>query len=609
MKRASITRIGSILILCVFPIIFLAQTSGSDFDEDRYIAEVQKMIEEKGYTWTAGKTSVSGLSPEEKMKLLGAVPPPEHLFANIPVFQAPDDTLEWDYFDWRDYDGITPVTDQEACGSCWAFAAVAELESQMLIYDQRFADLSEQQALSCITSDGGCGGGWAWEAYDLFMAYGSVSEGCMPYEADDTVPCREDLCTPLGRIIGYESVANSVSDIKHALMRGPVWTTFTVVNEFYSYIDGCFEYDTKRPINHAVIIVGWDENACLEGGAWICKNSWGIGFGNQGYFKIKYGACNVGKYSSQIIYDPSRTFVHLDTPDSGDNLYFDQQVEVTWTIDREMPDSVKVFLGSDDGMFDEELLFAGTASDDSHTWIVPPVNRTAVRISVFAYKDGEVTGMDFTDGAYGIMNDSAVPWVDLRYPDGGESFMGGDEVDISWIALDNACVDSLTIYCSYNGGQDYELITSGEPNDSLYQWTVPHVSCDSCRIMIVAYDPGMNTNYDQSNGLFMIESAATAVEEETPRFVDRLDQNFPNPFNGTTTIAYSVARKGIVAIRIYDAAGRLVDIIEHREREPGQYQSIWRGVDRKGNPVASGIYFCRITAGGFSKSIKINYVR
>ena len=63
------------------------------------------------------------------------------------------------------------------------------------------------------------------------------------------------------------------------------------------------------------------------------------------------------------------------------------------------------------------------------------------------------------------------------------------------------------------------------------------------------------------NGFFSIESAATGVEEGTPRYTDRLEQNFPNPFNGT---------------------------------------------DRKGNPV---IYFCRIVSTGFSKSIKINYVR
>ncbi len=609
MKSATVVRIVWILLISIIPIFLLAQSPGEDFDEDKYIAEVQRLIEERGYTWTAGKTSVSGLSPEEKQKLLGAVQPPEHLLANYPVYQAPEDTIEWEYFDWRDYDAITPVTNQGGCGSCWAFGAVAELESFMLIYDQRFADLSEQQVLSCITTGGSCSGGWDYEAYDLFMSYGSVSEGCMPYEADDTLPCRQDLCTPIGRIIGYESVGNSVNDIKHALMRGPVWTTFTVVNEFYSYIDGCFEYDTNKPINHAVIIIGWDENACIDGGAWICKNSWSAGWGDEGFFKIKYGACNVGKNSSQILYEPSRTFVHLDTPDGSSLFCFGQEIEVTWTIDREVPDSVKVFLGSYDGMFDEELLFAGTASDNSFIWTVPSVNMTNVMISVFAYKDGEITGMDFTDNPYTIGQDLAYPWVDLRYPNGGESFIGGEVVDVSWVALDNICVDSLSIYCSYNAGQDYELITSGEPNDSLYQWTVPYANCDSCKIMIAAYDPGLNISYDQSNGLFTIESPATGVEELTPHYTDRLEQNFPNPFNGTTTIAYSVARKGMVDIRVYDAAGRLVDIIESREREPGNYQAVWRGTDRKGNPVASGIYFCRIVSADFSKSIKMNYVR
>jgi C1A family cysteine protease len=608
MKKANIVRIVWILLIAAIAVFLLAQSPRREFDEDEFIAQVQRLIEERGYSWTAGKTSVSGLSPEEKKKLLGAVQPPEDVYASLPAFQALGDTIEWDYFNWRDYDAITPITHQGPCGSCWAFAAVAELESNMLIYDQRFADLSEQQVMSCNVYGSGCSGGWSEAAYLLFMSYGSVSEGCMPYEADDTVPCREDMCTPLGKIVGYESVQNSVNIIKQALMRGPVWTTFTVDDPFYAYESGCLEYNATGPINHAVIIIGWDDNECFGEGAWICKNSWGENWGDSGFFKIKYGDSKIGQNSTQLIYEPSRTLVHLDNPNDGGQFSPGQQVDIVWTIARETPDSVKVFLGSDDGFFDEDLLFASTAGEDSFLWTVPDINMTDARISVYAYVAGEVTGMDFSDNTYNISEDVAVPWVGLFYPNGGESFIGGEEIDISWIALDNVNVDSLSIFYSSNGGQDYELITSGEPNDSLYQWTVPQVDSDSCKVMIVAYDPGMNSNYDASDGLFSI-TILTGVEVETPRYDDRLEQNFPNPFNGTTTIAYSVGRKGFVDIRIYDAAGRLVDIVERREREPGSYQTIWRGTDRKGNPVTSGIYFCRITAGEFSKSIKINYLR
>ncbi len=98
-------------------------------------------------------------------------------------------------------------------------------------------------------------------------------------------------------------------------------------------------------------------------------------------------------------------------------------------------------------------------------------------------------------------------------------------------------------------------------------------------------------------------------EPVVPSYVDRLEQNYPNPFNGTTTIAYTLATKSEVDIRIYDTAGRLIRIVEQKTREPGRYETVWRGNDNAGRAVASGIYFCRITTGSFNQTRKIVYLR
>ncbi|MCK4235750.1 MAG: T9SS type A sorting domain-containing protein, partial [Candidatus Krumholzibacteria bacterium] len=88
-----------------------------------------------------------------------------------------------------------------------------------------------------------------------------------------------------------------------------------------------------------------------------------------------------------------------------------------------------------------------------------------------------------------------------------------------------------------------------------------------------------------------------------------LEQNFPNPFNGTTTIFYSVAELCDVEIRIYDTAGRLVRILERKQRGPGRYRIIWNGKGDGGQDVSSGVYFCRIKAGKFRQTRKILYLR
>ena len=74
-------------------------------------------------------------------------------------------------------------------------------------------------------------------------------------------------------------------------------------------------------------------------------------------------------------------------------------------------------------------------------------------------------------------------------------------------------------------------------------------------------------------------------------------QNFPNPFNPTTTIEYAVGSGGPVSMRIFDTAGRLVRTLVNEEKIPGRYSIMWDGRNDSGTPVASGTYFYELTVG------------
>ncbi len=295
----------AVVILALFTIsvspAFTAESPASDPE----IEAIQREIDTNGYSWVATRTWVTDLSPEERRALLGTRMPIDvaRRFAvltedDLPFPVLRDHPSTWD---WRDYGGVSPVTSQGSCGSCWDFAGIAALESAVLIGEGVEYDLSEQQILSCRTPGYGCGGGWPSWVWSYVREHGAVLESCMPYEADDTVPCGDDYCLKYAATDEWVDIPNTIDAIKTAVLIAPCATTFTVYDDFHSYGGGCYEHAGDDPINHAVLIVGWDDAACSGDGAWLAKNSWGESFGEDGYFWMKYGSCNFGN-GTQLLY-------------------------------------------------------------------------------------------------------------------------------------------------------------------------------------------------------------------------------------------------------------------------------------------------------------------
>jgi hypothetical protein len=88
-----------------------------------------------------------------------------------------------------------------------------------------------------------------------------------------------------------------------------------------------------------------------------------------------------------------------------------------------------------------------------------------------------------------------------------------------------------------------------------------------------------------------------------------LMQNFPNPFNPSTTLTFDVAQAGNVTIQIYDVSGRLVATPLNAHKEIGRHGVEWNGKDTNGSLVPSGIYFYRMRAASFEATKKMILVR
>jgi len=263
--------------------------------------------------------------------------PPELDLSHLTGQSAPKpSTPTVSRFDWRSAGKVTPVKAQGNCDSCYAFAAVANFESRLLINGEGQYDLSENNVKECNWYDTSCGGGNFKQVVGFLSKQGAVLESCDGYVASD-VACKTSCAyqkTLLDwRIISAgESVAATNVLKSYIQTYGPVFTSLYVGKgdawgtEFQNY-DGSYvlNHAGQETPNHAVVIVGWDDSLVqqADGGAWIVKNSWGpnwggtCGYGAEGgYFYIAYGAARIGSNASFIYnwqdYDPTGGIMYFD---------------------------------------------------------------------------------------------------------------------------------------------------------------------------------------------------------------------------------------------------------------------------------------------------------
>jgi C1A family cysteine protease len=264
----------------------------------------------------------------------GFVPPPgdlSHLRAPEPAHLLGFATS----YDWRVAGMVTPVKSQGSCGSCYAFASIGNFESRMLIDGAGAYNFSENNVKECEYFGSSCAGGNYWKVANYLAAYGTVLETCDPYVASD-VTCNSS-CPYQKTLLDWQVVSSSgvppTNVLKSYLQTyGPLYTAMYAGNydawhtEFQTY-DGSYTlyYAGPEPPNHAVLIVGWDDNLPHAGGtgAWIVKNSWGTGWGGTwgygaegGYFTIAYGSAHMGSYASFLNtwqnYDPNGALLYHD---------------------------------------------------------------------------------------------------------------------------------------------------------------------------------------------------------------------------------------------------------------------------------------------------------
>jgi len=269
--------------------------------------------------WTPALNRLTEMDHRQRRSLLGFVPGPNELslknredLAKVhhQAFRAALMVAPPTYppaHDLRSVNGqnfVTSVKDQKTCGSCVAFGTLAATEGTYQVSSNNpnsGIDLSEAQLFYCYARAAGrtCGynsdpnGGW-WPsgALDACKNSGVADEACYPYTDGDqncTGLC-QDWQARAYKITGWHSLS-SAADIKNWLSsRGPVVTTMSVYEDFFSYSSGVYHYvNGALEGGHCVCAVGYDDT----GEFWVCKNSWGPAWGEAGFFRIGYGEVGI----------------------------------------------------------------------------------------------------------------------------------------------------------------------------------------------------------------------------------------------------------------------------------------------------------------------------
>lgn len=229
-------------------------------------------------------------------------------------------------YDLREHNKVTPVKDQGQIGDCWAFGAIASLESNLLTRENKEYDFSEINMATHQHKDTLKSGGNNMMATAYLASWkGPVLEKDDPYPNPANIEnvVKKDNINPTKHVQNVIFIPDRQSSIDNQQIKENIYKKGGISTSIYLSADmrlinigretkTQYNYycDEVKNINHVITIVGWDDNYSKDNfyeikppqnGAFICKNSYGKWFGDNGYFYVSYYDKNIGKNNAMYM--------------------------------------------------------------------------------------------------------------------------------------------------------------------------------------------------------------------------------------------------------------------------------------------------------------------
>jgi cathepsin L len=212
--------------------------------------------------------------------------------------------------DWRTQGIVTAVKSQGSCGSCWAFASTAVIESHLAISTGKLFDLSTQQVATCTPNPNECGGQGNCRGATAELAFeyvtnsaGLYDEFQLPYteyygqESQCVLPTSTGTI-PKAKISGYVKLEeNNYEQLINAVAsNGPIAVSVDA-SSWHSYSSGVFDgcNQLNPDINHAVVLMGYGTDKLTNQDYWLVRNSWSASWGEAGYIRLLRRTNNSGE--------------------------------------------------------------------------------------------------------------------------------------------------------------------------------------------------------------------------------------------------------------------------------------------------------------------------
>jgi C1A family cysteine protease len=226
-----------------------------------------------------------------------------HATLNDPVGALPTS------LDWRTKGAVSPVKNQEQCGSCWAFSATEGVESAYYLANKKMYELSPQQIVSCDNNDDGCNGGDLPTAFAYVKSKGLETSESYPYTSGggNSGTCHFNSKLVVVHIKGfaYATTHGNETAMQAAMLtHGPL--SVCVDAETWQYYEsGVITHGCGDNLDHCVQIVGWnvDTSSTPSIPYWIVRNSWGTDWGLKGYLYVERNKdeCGIADEATYVI--------------------------------------------------------------------------------------------------------------------------------------------------------------------------------------------------------------------------------------------------------------------------------------------------------------------